>query len=107
MECHGPPRWAAARDTTDIMPGMSTTGTESGLRPVGACDGVVVRLEDDTGLGLADRLREALAPELSSPWLPLGRLDAAAGPATLSVRARDLAGLAVMNLNGLRLRRVA
>lgn len=31
----------------------------------------------------------------------------APGPNTLSVRARDLAGLAVMNLSGVRLQRVA
>jgi hypothetical protein len=40
----------------------------------------------------------------TSPWLPLGRLELAEGPNTLVVRAQNLAGLAVMNLTGLRLR---
>lgn len=43
----------------------------------------------------------------TSPWLPLGRIALASGPNTLSVRARDLVGLAVMNLSGIRLRPVA
>jgi hypothetical protein len=43
----------------------------------------------------------------TSPWLPLGRIALAPGHNTLSVRARTLVGLAVMNLSGFRLRRVA
>ncbi|OJY47102.1 O-fucosyltransferase family protein [Pseudonocardia sp. 73-21] len=43
----------------------------------------------------------------SSPWLPLGRIALPPGSTTLSVRAHDLRGLAVMNLCGLRLRPVA
>lgn len=43
----------------------------------------------------------------TSPWLPLGRIELAPGPHTLSVRARDRVGLAVMNLSGVRLRHVA
>ena len=35
----------------------------------------------------------------SSPWLPLGRVELAPGPATVRVRARDRVGLAVMNLS--------
>lgn len=43
----------------------------------------------------------------TSPWLPLGRIELAPGPNTLSVRAHNLVGIAVMNLSGVRLRRVA
>jgi hypothetical protein len=43
----------------------------------------------------------------TSPWLPLGGITLEPGPSTLSVRARDRVGLAVMNLSGVRLRPVA
>jgi hypothetical protein len=63
------------------------------------------------GVGPGDELiatvRNTGAWTNTSPWLPLGRIALAPGTNTLSVRARDLVGLAVMNLNGVRLRRLA
>lgn len=63
------------------------------------------------GVGPAEQLiavvRDTGAWTSTSPWLPLGRLALAPGTGTVSVRARHLAGLAVMNLSGVRLRRVA
>jgi hypothetical protein len=60
-----------------------------------------------SGEELIATVRNTGAWTSSSPWLPLGRIELPPGRSTLSVRARDLVGLAVMNLSGVRVRRVA